>query len=245
MEKGNFKDIHFSVGAGEIVGITGLVGAGRTELAQALFGIETADEGEIRLHGRKINPRSTTEAVRLGLAYVPESRQTQGLVLTQSITRNLSLSVLNRLTNKLRLIVRKKERQLAESFISKLDIRPALADMQAGQLSGGNQQKVVIGKWLASSPKVLIIDEPTNGIDIGAKTEIHKLLRQLAESGMAIIMISSELPEILSACDRILVMRRGRMVGEFVNDGVTQVDIMNKALLGAPVSSLPEGGASA
>ncbi|GIQ66608.1 hypothetical protein PACILC2_51760 [Paenibacillus cisolokensis] len=210
-----------------------------------MFGIETADEGEIRLHGRKINPRSTTEAVRLGLAYVPESRQTQGLVLTQSITRNLSLSVLNRLTNKLRLIVRKKERQLAESFISKLDIRPALADMQAGQLSGGNQQKVVIGKWLASSPKVLIIDEPTNGIDIGAKTEIHKLLRQLAESGMAIIMISSELPEILSACDRILVMRRGRMVGEFVNDGVTQVDIMNKALLGAPVSSLPEGGASA
>lgn len=244
-KKGNFKDIHFSVGAGEIVGITGLVGAGRTELAQALFGIETADEGEIRLHGRKINPRSTTEAVRLGLAYVPESRQTQGLVLTQSITRNLSLSVLNRLTNKLRLIVKKKERQLAESFISKLDIRPALADMQAGQLSGGNQQKVVIGKWLASSPKVLIIDEPTNGIDIGAKTEIHKLLRQLAESGMAIIMISSELPEILSACDRILVMRRGRMVGEFVNDGVTQVDIMNKALLGAPVSSLPEGGASA
>lgn len=183
-----------------------------------------------------MNPQTTTEAVQLGMAYVPESRQLQGLVLSQSITHNISLSSLKQLMNRFRLVQPKKEEELAEQFIERLDIRPAISSMHAGQLSGGNQQKIVIGKWLAISPKLLIIDEPTNGIDIGAKTEIHRLLRELAKSGMAIIMISSELPEILASCDRILVMRQGRMVGHFHNDEqVTQVDIMNKALLGKPI----------
>lgn len=235
-KQGNFEDISFTVRAGEIVGITGLVGAGRTELAQAIFGVQQADRGEILLNGKVANPKTTTEAVQLGMAYVPESRQLQGLVLSQSITHNISLSGLKQLKDRFRLIQPKKEEELAEHFIERLDIRPAIASMQAGQLSGGNQQKVVIGKWLAISPKLLIIDEPTNGIDIGAKTEIHRLLRELAKSGMAIIMISSELPEILASCDRILVMRQGRLVGHFRNDEhVTQVDIMNKALLGNPI----------
>lgn len=235
-KKGNFEDINFSVKAGEIVGITGLVGAGRTELAQSIFGVQPVDRGEIILNGKVVNPQTTTEAVQLGMAYVPESRQLQGLVLSQSITHNISLSSLKQLMNRFRLVQPKKEEELAEQFIERLDIRPAISSMHAGQLSGGNQQKIVIGKWLAISPKLLIIDEPTNGIDIGAKTEIHRLLRELAKSGMAIIMISSELPEILASCDRILVMRQGRMVGHFHNDEqVTQVDIMNKALLGKPI----------
>jgi len=243
-KKGHFEDIHFQVRAGEIVGLTGLVGSGRTELAQAIFGIAPADRGELRWHGKPVRPTSAVEAVKLGMAYVPESRQTQGLVLSQPVVRNVSLAVLKRLKTRLGLTDPRQERELAEKFAQKLDIRPANVDMEAGQLSGGNQQKVVIAKWLAASPELLIIDEPTNGIDIGAKTEIHRLLHQLTKQGMAILMISSELPEVLANCHRILVMRQGRLVGEFVNDGsVTQVDIMNKALLGKPIAAARGGAA--
>jgi ABC-type sugar transport system ATPase subunit len=235
-KKGQFKDIHFRVRAGEIVGITGLVGAGRTELAQALFGIETPDEGEIRLGGEPVRIRSTREAVEMGIAYIPESRQTQGLVLQQTIARNITLAVLRRLAGRFRLLDVRREREIADAYMTRLDVRPRLPEMTADQLSGGNQQKVVVAKWLAASPRLLIVDEPTNGIDIGAKTEIHRLLRELANQNMAVLMISSELPEVLAVCDRILVMRRGRLVGEFANRDATQVDIMNRALLGAPLT---------
>jgi ABC-type sugar transport system ATPase subunit len=150
---------------------------------------------------------------------------------------------LKEFNNRLGLTQPHKEKELAERFVSKLDIRPAKIDMEAGQLSGGNQQKVVIAKWLATSPQLLMIDEPTNGIDIGAKTEIHRLLQELTRQGMAVIMISSELPEVLANCHRILVMRQGRMVGEFMNDNVSQIDIMNKALLGTPIAVSSIGGA--
>lgn len=241
-KKGQFRDIHLQVRAGEIVGITGLVGAGRTELAQTLFGITPYDEGEIRLNGKPVRIRSTVDAVRHGIAYVPESRQTQGLVLQQTIVRNISLSILQRLKNRFRLLETGKELSIAEDYMAKLDIRPKLPHMKANQLSGGNQQKVVMAKWLAASPQLLIIDEPTNGIDIGAKTEIHRLLRQLADQGLAVLMISSELPEVLASCDRILVMRRGRLVGHFANREATQVEIMNKALLGKPLTAPAAGG---
>jgi ABC-type sugar transport system ATPase subunit len=232
-KKGNFKDITFTLHEGEIIGITGLVGAGRTELAQAIFGLNKPDSGDIYISDKKTTIRSSEDAVKNGIAYVPESRQIQGLVLRQSMINNISISILDRLANKIKLIVRKKEVELAQKFIQNLDIRPQIPEMPVGQLSGGNQQKVVIAKWLATNPKILIIDEPTNGIDIGAKTEIHKLLRKLASEGMGIIMISSELPEILSVSDRILVMRHGRIAGEMDAETATQEKIMNLAVLGS------------
>jgi ABC-type sugar transport system ATPase subunit len=236
-KEGNFKDISFELKEGEILGITGLVGSGRTELAQAIFGINRTYKGEIKINGQTVNIKSSEDAVKKGIAYIPESRKTQGLILNQSIINNISLSILKTIRNKFGLINRKKEVDLANFYIKTLDIRPPIPEMAAGQLSGGNQQKVVISKWLSTKPKVLIIDEPTNGIDIGAKTEIHKLLRQLASEGMGIIVISSELPEILAVSDRILVMRHGRIAGELGIEEATQENIMNYALLGSNQNS--------
>ncbi|PRR70438.1 sugar ABC transporter ATP-binding protein [Neomoorella humiferrea] len=233
-KKGNFKDISFTLHKGEILGLTGLVGAGRTEVAQALFGLNVPESGEIFLEGVKVNIHSPEEAMGLGIAYIPEGRQREGLVLRQSVAQNVSLAVLKKLRSKFGLLNAGKERQLVEEYMEALDIRPRLPNMLAMQLSGGNQQKVVLAKWLATHPKVLIIDEPTNGIDVGAKAEIHKLLKRLAEQGMGIIMISSELPEILAVSDRVLVMRRGRLVGEFAIEEATQEKIMNKAFMGTP-----------
>jgi ABC-type sugar transport system ATPase subunit len=232
-KRGNFKDISFSLRAGEVVGITGLVGAGRTELAQALFGLNKPDTGRIYVSGKKMDIKSSGDAVKLKIAYIPESRQTQGLFLRQSIIDNISVTVFGRLLNKIGFIERAKEKQLASEYIQILDIRPPIAELNAGQLSGGNQQKVVIAKWLATEPKILIIDEPTNGIDIGAKTEIHRLLRRLANKGIGIIVISSELPEVLAVSDRILVMRQGKISGEIDATEATQEKIMNLAVLGA------------
>jgi ABC-type sugar transport system ATPase subunit len=232
-KRGNFKDISFSLRAGEVVGITGLVGAGRTELAQALFGLNKPDSGDIYISGKKVNINSSGDAVKHKMAYIPESRQTQGLFQRQSLTDNISVTVLGRMLNKFGLIERSKEKKLAGEYIQILDIRPPLADMNAGQLSGGNQQKVVIAKWLSTEPKILIIDEPTNGIDIGAKTEIHRLLRRLTNKGIGIIVISSELPEVLAVSDRILVMRQGRISGELSAADATQEQIMNLAVLRA------------
>ncbi|KLT18116.1 ABC transporter [Neobacillus vireti] len=235
---GNFKDISFELKAGEIVGITGLVGSGRTELAQAIFGVNKPDSGEMTLNGESIQIKSSEHAVKKGIAYIPESRKTQGLILRQSLTNNISLPILKELRNGFGLIKRKKEVDLAKHYIDTLDVRPAHPHRAAGDLSGGNQQKVVIGKWLSTKPQILIIDEPTNGIDIGAKTEIHKLLRKLAAEGLGIIVISSELPEVLAVSDRILVMRHGKIAGELDIAEATQENIMNYALLGSKASTL-------
>lgn len=232
-KRGNFKDISFSLHAGEIIGITGLVGAGRTELAQALFGLNKPDSGCIFISGRRVDMKSSGDAVKHKMAYIPESRQTQGLFLRQSIIDNISVTVFDKMLNKFGFIERAREKQLASEYIKILDIRPPLAEMNAGQLSGGNQQKIVIAKWLSTEPKILIIDEPTNGIDIGAKTEIHKLLRRLTNKGIGIIVISSELPEVLAVSDRILVMKQGRISGEIAAAEATQEKIMNFAVLGA------------
>lgn len=229
-KKNNFKEISFALGKGEILGITGLVGAGRSELAQAIFGNNEPDSGEITLLGERVWFSSTEEAMQHGIAYIPESRHTQGLILGKTLTENVTATILRRITTSLGLIDREKQKNTVEEWIDKLKIKPAYPHMMIDQFSGGNQQKSVIAKWLAYNPSILIVDEPTHGIDIGAKAEIHKLLRNLSEEGIGVIMISSELPEVLAVSDRILVMRRGRIAGEFKADSVEQQEIMNIAL---------------
>lgn len=229
-KRGNYEDISFTLRKGEVLGITGLVGAGRTETVRALFGLNPPDSGEIFLEGKKISPKSPAEAQKLGIAYVPESRRTEGLVLQQDAESNITLSILRKFVRR-GLISFSDRKNEAVSLIQQLGVKPPYPSMQAEKFSGGNMQKIVVAKWLATNPKVLIVDEPTNGIDVGAKTEIHALLRKLADDGMAIIMVSSELPEILSISDRVLVMRRGRINAEFDADGLNQEQIMEKAVL--------------
>ncbi len=229
-KKGNFRDISFTLHRGEILGITGLVGAGRTEVVQSIFGLNPPEEGKLFLEGREIANKSPSDAVKAGFSFVPENRLQEGLVLSKSIEDNISLTMLEALSGPGSLVDRKEKNNLTLKWMEKLEIRPFLPKMLTSKLSGGNQQRVVISKWLATDPKVLIVDEPTNGIDIGAKSEIHKLLRDLAESGLGIIIISSELPEILAIADRVVVMRHGRITAEFPCEGISQEDIMSKAL---------------
>lgn len=230
-KKGNYKDITFEVREGEVVGVTGLVGAGRSEVMQSIFGIMKADSGKVYINGKEVSIHSPSDALMHGIAYIPESRQTQGLVLQKTVASNITLPVLKKFCNKFGIIDRKRQRENVDQWVDMLDVRPNDPDMLALQLSGGNQQKVVIAKWVSTQAKILIVDEPTNGVDIGAKDEIHKILRKLASEGTAVIVISSELPEILSISDRILVMRRGRISGEFENNNITQEMIMNKAIV--------------
>ena len=230
-KKGNYKNINLKLYKGEVLGITGLVGAGRSELFQTIFGILKADSGKIILEGEEINLNSPWTALKKGIGYIPESRQTQGLVLEKKVSENITLPLLKNFTNKLGIINTKKQSSLVHDLIDKLDVRPKDENLTASQLSGGNQQKVVIAKWIATNPKILIVDEPTNGVDIGAKADIHKILRELAKNGTSIIVISSELPEILSISDRILFMRKGCISGEFKNSNLTQEAIMEKAVI--------------
>jgi len=213
-----------TVHSGEIVGLAGLVGAGRSELAQAIFGIAPAQSGEILIDGKRVRIRHPGDAMRLGIAYVPEERGSQGLIKQMNIRENVSLAVLRTLT-KGPFIDRAGDKSLARRTIDQLNIRAYSINQVVNKLSGGNQQKVVIGKWLASKPRILIMDEPTRGIDVGAKAEVHRLMSQLAQQGMAVLMISSELPEILGMSDRIVVMREGEIAGEFSREEATQEKI--------------------
>ena len=208
------RDIDLTLHRGEIVGLAGLVGAGRSELAQALFGITPPDAGEILLDGRPVRIASPRDAIRLGIAYVPEDRGSRASSGRCGSGRTSSLAVLRRLA-KGGFIDFAAEAELARSIIRQFGVRASGIEQAVGKLSGGNQQKVVLGKWLATKPRVLIMDEPTRGIDVGAKAEIHRLMSELAGQGLAILMISSELPEILGMSDRVLVMRQGRLVAEF------------------------------
>ncbi|MFP3041327.1 sugar ABC transporter ATP-binding protein [Treponema primitia] len=227
---GQFKDINFKLNRGEILGITGLVGAGRTEVAQAIFGLNSFDSGEILLEGQPVKIQKPSEAVEKGIAYVPENRLQEGLVLGKSVRDNLVITVLKSISNRIGLVDRTKKSKLTAEWMEKLNIKPSLPDLLASKLSGGNQQRVVLSKWLATNPKILIVDEPTNGIDVGAKTEIHQILRNLSESGIAVIVISSELPEILAIADRVIIMRRGRITAEKFCEGLNQEDILSKAI---------------
>jgi rhamnose transport system ATP-binding protein len=208
------KSVSLAVRAGEIVGLAGLVGSGRSELAQTLFGITPAESGEIKLMGESVTINSPEDARSRGIAYVPEDRGVQGLVRPMSVLHNFSLAALGSLSRG-GFIDRGAERRMAEQGVRRFSVKTSTVEEIAGRLSGGNQQKIVLGKWLANSPKLLILDEPTRGIDVGAKAEIHRLMCELAGAGVAILMISSELPEVLGMSDRVLVMREGRLVAEF------------------------------
>lgn len=226
----SFEDVDFTLYRGEVVGLTGLVGAGRSELFQSVFGITRPDAGELYLDGERAVIGSPQSAIRKGLAYLPENRMTQGIIVKQSVRANLSAAVLEKISGKLGLLDRKKEEALVAENMEKLDIRPRLPEMDIENLSGGNAQKVVVGKWLSTDPKIFIVDEPTAGVDIGAKAEIHRLLRDLARKGMGVIVISSELPEILKVSDRIVIMKKGKIVGEMESGEATQEKILEKAL---------------
>jgi rhamnose transport system ATP-binding protein len=223
-----FHDVTFAVRAGEILGLAGLVGAGRTEVARVLFGVDRADGGEIRLAGVPVSFSSPSSALSAGIAYVPEDRHQDGLVLDFSISSNLTLPILRRLFPRL-LIHGSAERTLGARYIDELKIRTTGVEQLAGSLSGGNQQKVVLAKWLASEPRVLILDEPTRGIDIGAKVEVHRIVSELAASGLGIILISSDLPEVLAMSDRILVLHEGAVTAEISRVDATEEAVMTAA----------------
>jgi rhamnose transport system ATP-binding protein len=222
---GVFRDVTFSVRAGEIVGFAGLVGAGRTEVARVLFGVDQRDAGVVRLGGSPVEFASPSAAMHGGIAYLPEDRHQQGLVLDFSIAQNVTLPILPRLFPRF-LIRAAAERAVANEYTEQFDVRMTGVDQLVGALSGGNQQKVVLAKWLASKPKVLILDEPTRGIDIGAKVEVHRIISELAASGLAIILISSDLPEVLAMSDRILVLHEGRITAEIPHERATQERVM-------------------
>jgi rhamnose transport system ATP-binding protein len=204
-------DASFAVRAGEILGLAGLVGSGRTELARVLFGLTPADAGELRFRGVAVRVLSPSGAVALGLAYVPEDRRQHGVVPEMSVVENTTLAVLREMASG-PFLDTARERALAGGFVERFAIKTPSLDSAVATLSGGNQQKVALARWLATKPAVLILDEPTQGVDVGAKAEIHKLMVDLAEQGLAIVMISSELPEVLGMSDRIAVMRGGTIV---------------------------------
>jgi rhamnose transport system ATP-binding protein len=222
---GVFRDVGFTVRAGEIVGFAGLVGAGRTEVARVLFGIDQRDGGEIRLGGVPVSFASPSAAMQAGIAYLPEDRHQEGLVLDFTIAQNVTLPILPRLFPRL-LIHSSTERTVARDYTHQFNVRMTGVDQPVGALSGGNQQKVVLAKWLASKPKVLILDEPTRGIDIGAKVEVHRIISELAASGLGIILISSDLPEVLAMSDRILVLHEGRVTAEIPRHQATEERVM-------------------
>ena len=222
------RNISLAVRAGEIVGIAGLVGSGRTQFAEVLFGLRPADTGEIRLQGRQVEIENPQKAIELGIAHVPEDRRRHGLVMQMPVAANATLADL-RAVSKNGFLDTRKERAIASRFVSQLSIKTKTVDDSVDKLSGGNQQKVALSRWLATDPKVLILDEPTQGVDVGAKSEIHALLCDLAEQGLAIIMISSELPEILGMSDRIAVMHAGAIAGILDRQEATQEKILQMA----------------
>lgn len=225
------KNISFTVKKGEILGFAGLVGAGRTETARAIFGIDKIDSGEVILEGKSVKFKSASDAIEAGIGYVPENRKEEGLVLINSIKYNLTLSVLKEFIRGC--FVRKtKEEKIVDEYVNKLSIKMASADQLVQSLSGGNQQKVVVSKWLATKPSILILDEPTRGIDIGAKTEIYHLIVEMAKAGVAVIMISSEMEEIMNLSTRIVVMYEGEIKAVFNEEETkkaTQEEIMKYA----------------
>lgn len=228
--KGIIEDISFGLREGEILGITGLMGSGRTEVARAIFGADKIDEGEIYLDGNKVDIKSPIDAIKMGISLLTEDRKAYGLILNMTVRENITLASLKNLS-KFSVIKRRQEHEAVDRFIKELRIKTPSREQTTQNLSGGNQQKVVLSKWLLTNSKVIIFDEPTKGIDVGAKTEIYHLMSQLTESGVGIIMISSELPEVLGMSDRIIVMYEGRIKAELSAENATQTQIMNYALL--------------
>jgi len=222
---GVFHDISLNVRSGEIVGLAGLVGAGRSEVARAIFGVDPYEAGSVTIGGTAVPARDPSAAMGLGLALVPEDRRKQGLVIDATVSQNITAAIRDSLS-KLGLITTGAENDAARVWASRLEVKTRALDAVAGTLSGGNQQKVVLAKWLATTPKVLIIDEPTRGIDVGTKAEVHRMMSELAGQGLGILMISSELPEVLGMADRVYVMREGRITAELDRDEANSESVM-------------------
>jgi rhamnose transport system ATP-binding protein len=236
--EGVFTDVSFEVRAGEIVALAGLVGAGRSEVARAIFGVDRFDAGRVTVNGRSLRRGSPTGAMAAGVAFVPEDRRQQGLVMEMSIARNVVLASLRRL-RRLGFVRAAAERRFARDWTERLQVKYGRLSDPMTSLSGGNQQKVVLAKWMARKPALLIVDEPTRGIDIGTKAEVHRLLEELARDGVAVLAISSELPEVLRLADRILVMREGRLVAEFAH-----VDASEEIIVAAATGQLEAAAAA-
>lgn len=230
--KKQVRDVSFKLYKGEILGLFGIVGAGRTETARLLFGLEKKDSGQIRIHGEAADIENPGTAVKKKLGFVTEDRRGEGLSTISSVEWNITMPYIKKLASKLQIIRHQKERESANSFLEKLQIKTASLQTSAGSLSGGNQQKIVIAKWLGAESEILIFDEPTRGIDVGAKAEIYRLMEQLAAEGKAILMISSELPELLALSDRILVYRDGEINKEFTEvQGLSEEEVLHYAIL--------------
>ena len=226
---GVFADISFSVRRGEIVGLGGLVGAGRTDVARAIFGVAPAETGTVKVHGKAVTIRQPDEAIALGLAFVPEDRAVAGIFRTLAVEQNISAAIPKKIAPG-GIIRRAVEKSLALDSVKKLRIRLASINQPIGELSGGNQQKAILARWLLSDPSILILDEPTRGIDIGVKAEFYDMIGALAKEGKAILLISSELPELLALCDRVLVMAEGRLTAEIPRAEATQEKVMQAAV---------------
>ena len=226
--KGVLHNISFELRKGEILGFSGLVGAGRTELARAVMGIDPIDEGEIRLDGELVRPKSALQAKADGIVMVPEERKSQGLVLSMSVEDNIALPYLEQYSTA-GFINFRKIRQLTEDLIREFDIHPAKSEIRTQNMSGGNQQKVAIAKWVYEKHKVIVFDEPTRGVDVGAKAEIYRIMKDIAREGVGIIMISSELPEIIGMSDRVIIMKEGVISGEFDRKDLDEHRIMKCA----------------
>jgi len=227
-KKGQFRDISFELRRGEILGITGLLGSGRTELALSLFGLNRADEGEIRIHGKEVRINSTEDAINAGISYLPEDRLNQGLFINQPISNNIIITIIKKILNRLRLISKEQKEKSVKKLVDDLSIKTPTIEAPAQSLSGGNQQRVVLAKWLATNPQIFILDGPTIGVDIASKSTIHGIIRDFAGQGMGIILISDEIPEVLQNCNRILVMSRGKIIEEIKDTtSISEEDLFN------------------
>ena len=227
---GKFEDVTFEARAGEVVGLAGLAGAGRTELMEAIFGAQPADSGVVYLNGARLGANSPDRSVGLGLGLLTEDRKRTGLCLNQTLERNLTLANVRALVKGWR-VRRNREREAAREYIGRLHVRPPDPEQTVGRLSGGNQQKVLLGRWLFADSRVFLLDEPTRGVDVAARAEIYRAVNRLAEGGAAVVMVSSDLPELLGMADRILVMRRGRLVAELGAKRTTQEEVLRHAAL--------------
>jgi rhamnose transport system ATP-binding protein len=225
---GLFHDVSFQVRAGEIVGLAGLVGAGRSEIVRAVFGVDRYESGSVTMSGQQVPAHNPRAAIRAGMAFIPEDRRKQGLVTEASVARNVA-GVIRAKLAKGGILTERAESRAAGPWAGRLEVKTSALDMNAVTMSGGNQQKVVIAKWLATEPRLLIIDEPTRGIDVGTKAEVHRLLSELAGDGLAILMISSELPEVLGMADRVLVVCEGRLTAELAREDATPENVMRAA----------------
>jgi len=227
-KKDVLEDINFDLKEGEILGFSGLVGAGRSELMKCIFGLDTFEEGKIIVDGKEVSIKDPQEAIKNGIAYVPEDRRVEGLFLDQAVRYNVSITILDRFINKLR-VKRDIENEEVDNYLESLSVRTPNREQHVGKLSGGNQQKVLIAKWLATGPRVLIVDEPTRGVDVGAKAEIYEIMNELIKTGVSIIMISSDLPEVINMSDRVAVMEYGEINAILDRNEFSQEKIMHYA----------------